>query len=57
MVGPREPLIDVIAGAELLIDWRQDHNTERPHTSLDGFTPDEFASRFGSDHNQREPQF
>lgn len=25
--------------------WRHDYNTERPHTSLDGLTPKEFANR------------
>ena len=32
--------------------WRHDYNTERPHTSLDGLTPNEFASRSRQDHNQ-----
>lgn len=27
----------------LIEDWRQDYNAVRPHTSLDGLTPDEFA--------------
>lgn len=26
--------------------WRQDYNSERPHSSLDNLTPVEFASRF-----------
>jgi transposase InsO family protein len=30
---------------ELLIEWRRDYNAERPHTSLDGLTPNEFARR------------
>ena len=33
-------------------DWRSDYNTERPHTSLDGLTPNEFATRSKQDHNQ-----
>lgn len=32
--------------------WRHDYNTERPHTSLDGLTPNEFATRSRQDHNQ-----
>ncbi len=31
---------------EVLSDWRTDYNGERPHTSLDGLTPNEFARRF-----------
>jgi putative transposase len=37
---------------EVLADWREDYNAERPHTSLDGLTPNEFARRSTSDHNQ-----
>ena len=32
--------------------WRNDYNTERPHTSLDGLTPNEFATRSKQDHNR-----
>ena len=34
-----------------LEEWRIDYNLNRPHTSLDGLTPYEFANRFGKDHN------
>ena len=37
---------------EVLSDWRNDYNGERPHTSLDGLTPNEFARRSATDHNQ-----
>ena len=37
---------------EVLSDWREDYNGERPHTSLDGLTPNEFARRSTTDHNQ-----
>ena len=32
-------------------EWRIDYNVNRPHTSLDGLTPNEFANRSKSDHN------
>ena len=32
--------------------WRVDHNTQRPHTSLDGLTPHTFANRSNMDHNR-----
>ena len=38
---------------EARASWRADYNGERPHTSLDGLTPNEFASRSTSDHNQK----
>ncbi|MBI1392304.1 MAG: transposase, partial [Alphaproteobacteria bacterium] len=35
--------------------WRRDYNRLRPHTSLDGLTPKEFATRSSKDHNQNRP--
>ncbi|UUP17043.1 hypothetical protein NTH_04172 (plasmid) [Nitratireductor thuwali] len=32
-------------------EWRIDYNLKRPHTSLDGLTPHEFATRSRTDHN------
>ena len=32
--------------------WRIDYNAHRPHTSLGGVTPNEFAARSQRDHNQ-----
>jgi putative transposase len=32
--------------------WRIDYNTRRPHSSLDGLTPTEFAARPREGHNQ-----
>ena len=37
---------------ELLAEWRDDYNGCRPHTSLAGLTPNEFATRSRQDHNQ-----
>jgi len=36
---------------EIIEEWRIDYNLNRPHTSLDGFTPNEFAIRSMKDHN------
>ena len=32
---------------EIIEDWRTDYNARRPHTSLEGLTPMEFATRSG----------
>jgi putative transposase len=32
--------------------WRLDYNADRPHTSLGGLTPNEFAARSQRDHNR-----
>ncbi len=36
----------------LIAEWQTDYNEERPHTSLGGLTPNEFATRSNKDHNQ-----
>ena len=36
---------------EIIEEWRIDYNLHRPHTSLDGLTPNEFATRSQLDHN------
>ena len=48
-----EPLFSSYSQARRIIErWRSDSNTQRPHTSLDGLPPQEFATRSGQDHNQ-----
>jgi putative transposase len=37
---------------KLLAEWRTDYNGCRPHTSLNGLTPNEFATQSQEDHNQ-----
>ncbi|NIA71353.1 transposase [Pelagibius litoralis] len=32
--------------------WRNGYNTHRPHLSLNGLTPIQFATRFEADHNR-----
>lgn len=36
---------------EVIEEWRMDYNLNRPHTSLDGLTPNEFATRSERDQN------
>jgi putative transposase len=36
---------------EIIEEWRIDYNQNRPHTSLDGLTPAEYATRSKTDHN------
>jgi putative transposase len=37
---------------EIIEAWRIDYNTNRPHTSLNGLTPTEFAARPTEGHNR-----
>lgn len=39
---------------QIIEDWRIDYNTSRPHTSLNGLTPTEFANRSNRDENQNK---
>jgi putative transposase len=39
------------AARRLVEEWRIDYNACRPHTSLGGLTPSEFATRSRRDHN------
>jgi len=48
-----ETLFHGLAHARHVIEeWRTDYNTERPHTSLDGLTPKEFAARSRADRSR-----
>jgi putative transposase len=48
-----EHLFSSLIEARRIIEaWRIDYNTNRPHTSLNGLTPTEFAARPGPGHNQ-----
>lgn len=42
----------LVHAREMLSDWQQDYNGVRPHMSLNGLTPNEFARRSTSDHLQ-----
>ena len=48
-----ETLFSHMREARQIIEaWRVDYNQERPHTSLNGLTPNEFARRSSEDQNQ-----
>ena len=48
-----EHLFRSLAEARRIIErWRHDYNAKRPHTSLHGLTPIEFATRPATGHNQ-----
>ena len=50
-----EHLFASLTEASKIIEaWRIDYNTKRPHTSLNGLTPTEFAARPTQGHNQNE---
>ena len=40
----------------LIEEWRRDYNAHRPHTSLGGFTPNEFATRTRKGQNEDRVQ-
>ena len=44
------------AARRLIEEWRIDDNTRRPHTSLGGLTPNEFATRSQSNHIENRVQ-
>lgn len=42
----------LLEARRIIEEWRRDYNAHRPHTSLGGLTPAEFAARSRKDHNQ-----
>jgi putative transposase len=44
------------AARRLIEEWRIDYNGRRPHTSLGGLTPNEFATRSRADHIENRVQ-
>jgi len=46
----------LLAARRLIAEWRIDYNARRPHTSLGGLTPNEFATRSRQDHNENRVQ-
>ena len=52
-----EHLFRGLAAARRIIEeWRIDYNARRPHTSLGGLTPNEFAARSRRDHIENRVQ-
>ena len=51
-------LFDTLRHARRMIAaWRSDYNHERPHSSLDGLTPKEYATRSREDQNLNRTNF
>jgi putative transposase len=44
------------AARRIIEEWRIYYNVHRPHTSLPGLTPNEFATRSRSDHRENRVQ-
>jgi putative transposase len=44
--------VSLAHASRIIEDWRIDYNTNRPHSSLRGLTPSEFAARPAEGHNQ-----
>ena len=49
--------ISYLHAREIIEGWRVDYNRNRPHTSLDGLTPREYANRSRQDHNLNRTNF
>ena len=45
--------VGLAVARRIIAEWRYDYNTTRPHTSLDGLTPNEFAARPNWGHNPK----
>jgi putative transposase len=44
------------AACRIIEEWRGDYNEHRPHTSLRGLTPNEFATKSRQDHIEHRVQ-
>jgi transposase InsO family protein len=42
----------LFSARQIIEEWRIDYNTNRPHSSLNGLTPTEFAARPTEGHNR-----
>jgi putative transposase len=51
-IAPGKPTQNGFIASKIIEAWRIDYNTKRPHTSLNGLTPTEFAARPTQGHNQ-----
>ena len=38
--------VSLHSAQKIIENWRQDYNSERPHSSLNDLTPEEFAARY-----------
>jgi putative transposase len=50
------PFRGLHAARQIIEAWRIDYNRHRPHTSLRGLTPNEFATRSTKDHTENRVQ-
>ena len=48
-----ELFTSVVEARWVIERWREEYNTDRPHGSLDGLTPAEFAAQAGADRGAR----
>jgi len=51
-ISDARKLANLNEARQLIEEWRIDYNTNRPHTSLNGLTPTEFATRPTQGQNQ-----
>ena len=56
MIYETNPSSGAVKAGEIIKGWRIDYNSKRPHSSLNGLTPTEFAARPAKE-GQNEGQF
>jgi hypothetical protein len=56
-VSQRAPVRQSHGARQIIEEWRIDYNTNRPHTSLNGLTPTEFATRPNRGPNLKRESF